>query len=292
MKKSSKRITNISREHLLLVAILITGAMGVYAGNMLTHADYVPVQRIHANQGNGYSFDIILPPKGQGKQAKKEPVTVAIEGDSMSAITEESLYNINRGSAMEVWWLRLDPKLKLKFFAFAQGKSGYKKQGEIYPRSHPNDTRSGTNFQQRLQIPQIADAVTKADMMWIAGGFNDASLKMNRTEFEKVVAAYMDNVSALRTKGGHSPRTVLVTDLWAEGANRLGYKRIVPVIKKQAKKHGFTFIEERGTFSSNKADTTDGIHYKGRAGDRIASRFEKEAHLKRVVNNLREGKSH
>jgi hypothetical protein len=285
MKKRIKKKKDAQRKFLIYVALLITGTIGVYTGAMAAHADEEPVQKIHVNDGSGYSFDIVVPPKGHGKQAKKGSVTVAVEGDSMSAITKESLYNVNRGSDMEVWWRRLDPKNKLKFFVFAQGKSGYVKKGQIWPDSHPN-LDNGTNFQDRIGIPQLRYVVQKSDLVFIAGGFNDALLNRNKADLQQAIGRYMDEVAAVRAQGGHAPSTVIVTDLWAQGANKLGRGRVVPIIKDQANKHGFTFAEEQGTFDSNKLDTVDGIHYKGAAGDRIANRFEREARLNRTVDQI------
>jgi hypothetical protein len=285
MKKRIKKKKDAQRKLLIYIALLITGAIGVYTGAMAAHADEEPVQKIHVNEGNGYSFDIVVPPKKHGKHAKGEPVTVAVEGDSMSAITNESLYNVDRGSDMEVWWRRLDPKNKLKFFVFAQGKSGYVKKGQIRPASQPNQD-NGTNFQDRIGISQLRYAIQKSDLMFIAGGFNDGLSDRKKSDLDQAIGRYMDEVAAVRVQDGHAPSTVIVTDLWAQGANRLGRGRVVPVIKDQAKKHGFTFAEEQGTFDSNTRDTTDGIHYKGAAGDRIANRFEREAHLSRTVDQI------
>jgi hypothetical protein len=278
--------------------LAVVGAMtgGVYSG--AAEAD----SKIHGqnvSSANGYSFDTVTPPHNAHQDSNKgQPITVAVEGDSLSAETTKSIYNTQAGSEWEVWYNRMNTQFgfDFKFHVFAQGKSGYLKEGEIDPHSTPEVDGSGTNFMQRLEIPQIAHAIEHDDLMIVAGGFNDALFKMNKpdgelepstlADVEQAITTYMDKLLEMRTAAGHDPRTVLVTDIYPGGTRTHSRNEVVPIIKAQALAHGFTFVEEKGSYQGNKQQSRDGVHYKGEAGSKVAQQFIREAQLHHVVATL------
>ena len=185
--------------------------------------------------------------------------SLMVIGDSLARA-----YGDQAGSPREGFWSMVAREVRAEPRVVAQGGSGFVKPGLSRCK--------GRNFLEQLSRPSVRERFAQAGAVIVEGGRNDTRVctghghfsHVSTAELRRAVDAFMDEAQQLR---GKDDCTIVVTPWGPKGADERA--RITPVIRRSARRHGFTFVDTVGLLDE-RTTQADGVH-PNRAGNRAVS---------------------
>lgn len=176
--------------------------------------------------------------------AEVKPQKILAIGDSMTAQhTDEKQFG-------KGWWGYLRDETNVPVVLSAQGGSGYIRKGDVC---------TGTTFMERIEDIKK----TTPTFIVVAGGYNDGSYCKNGNAtpstpemLQSGISEYMDKLLAEATSLGIPPADIYIWTPWGPDAEDKR-KKIEPIVTKQAKRIGATYINVP---SLTPKLSRDGIH--------------------------------
>ncbi len=180
--------------------------------------------------------------------------TLLVIGDSIT-----SRFNDKRGAKNQGFWSILADSVGAKPKTYAQGGAGFVNPGLVRCK--------GYNFSQQVARPAVREMVIAAGALVIEGGRNDTRTcvkggyaDVSNAKLKRAVNSFMRQIRALR---GRDDCTIVLLPWGPRGEENRD--RITPIIRKAARKQGFTFVNTMGLITKQRA-LADKVH-PNRAGN-------------------------